>query len=108
VKLLRHRAAQTELRQAILWYERERGVGEDLAAEVRRAFTAIERAPERWPVWPRHARVRRYVLRRFPFSILYTVHDSVALVLAVAHDKRRPGYWLGRLSTKAKRKPRRR
>lgn len=98
MKLLRHRAAQAELRQAVAWYEKEQAIGADLAAEVRQAFLAIERAPERWPAWPKKPRVRRFVLNRFPFSVFYTIREGVVVVLAVAHQRRRPGYWLNRLS----------
>jgi hypothetical protein len=41
--------------------------------------------------------VRKYVLQRFPFAVAYLVLDDTLVVLAVAHGKRRPGYWLARL-----------
>lgn len=41
--------------------------------------------------------VRRRILRRFPYSILYTLDNDVVLVIAVAHQRRRPGYWRRRV-----------
>lgn len=39
---------------------------------------------------------RRYVLRRFPYSIIYHLSGDQLRVVAVAHQRRRPGYWAGR------------
>jgi len=39
---------------------------------------------------------RRYLLRRFPYSIIYQVSTDELRVIAVAHQRRRPGYWAGR------------
>lgn len=40
--------------------------------------------------------VRRRLLRRFPYSILYTVDRDEVVILALAHQKRRPAYWHSR------------
>jgi len=37
------------------------------------------------------------VVRRYPYSIFYLIEDEVVEIVAVAHHKQRPGYWLGRL-----------
>jgi len=39
------------------------------------------------------AGLRAVVLERFPFKVLYRVSSNVIVVVAVAHDRRRPGYW---------------
>ena len=57
---------------------------------------SIRRNPEAWPVW-RRADVRQRVLRRYPYSIFYVTEAGVIVIVAVAHHKRRPGYWLSRL-----------
>ena len=36
---------------------------------------------------------RRYILRRFPYSIIYQITEDELRILAVAHHRRRPGYW---------------
>lgn len=46
--------------------------------------------------WPVKSGVRRYVLRRFPFLIVYRVLESQVEVIAVTHARRRPGYWKSR------------
>ena len=59
--------------------------------ELRYAVEAVAEAPERWPRYG--ARARRYVFPRFPFSLVYWLHGGEVEVVAVAHGKRRPGYW---------------
>jgi hypothetical protein len=48
--------------------------------------------------WPRHGRcARRYVVPRFPFSSVYRMREDEVEIIAVAHGRRRPGYWRSRL-----------
>jgi hypothetical protein len=48
--------------------------------------------PEQWPIWRSDRPYRKRVLGRFPYVIFHVIEAIV--VLAVAHTKRRPGYWL--------------
>lgn len=93
--------AKQELAAAAAWYEERReGLGRELVEEVAAVFAAIARAPKRFPLYPRVAPalgVRRAAARRFPYSIALIDLAEAIRVLAVAHDKRRPGYWVGRL-----------
>jgi toxin ParE1/3/4 len=93
--------AKEELAAAAEWYEERReGLGLELLAEVDTVFGAIARRPGRFPLYPRVAPelgVRRATARRFPYSIAFIDLATVIRVLAVAHEKRRPGYWVGRL-----------
>ena len=41
-------------------------------------------------------RIRRLPLRRFPYSIVYSLSQAEVRILAVAHQRRRPGFWKGR------------
>jgi hypothetical protein len=94
-----HSAARAEAEAAARWYdEREPGLGGDFVTEVERVVDEIVRSPETWPRCPEDPRARRLVLSRFPFSVVYVItpqHDVV--IAAVAHTKRRPGYWTERL-----------
>jgi len=93
-----HRLAAREYQEARRWYERRRpGLGVEFATETDRAASRIAKYPHRWPVY--FERFRRVRLRRFPYSLYYHVVDSsLVLVLAVAHGRRRPGYWRRRLA----------
>jgi toxin ParE1/3/4 len=93
--------AKQELAAAAAWYEQRReGLGRELLAEVDAVLAAIARSPSRFPLYPGVApelRVPRAAARRFPYSIAFIELAIVVRVLAVAHEKRRPGYWVGRL-----------
>jgi plasmid stabilization system protein ParE len=96
VKLRLHREAVEELEEAAQWYERHgRGLGDELLDEVDASLVAIDVGPNAWP----HvgtAGLRRFVLARFPYSVIYAVREEEVLVYAFAHQKRRPGYWTNR------------
>jgi toxin ParE1/3/4 len=77
------------------WYARRSpAAAAAFLTELDNAITRIAEAPETWPRYRRGT--RRFVLRRFPFSVVYRVEDEAIYVVAVAHAKRRPEYWRGR------------
>lgn len=63
---------------------------------VRAAFKLVARFPEAWTEYPERLGVRRYVMKRYPFVIVYRELTDEIRVLAVAATKRRPGYWRSR------------
>ena len=96
-----HPKARTEIRSAARWYEEHRsGLGEEFAKEISTALDGIEEAPLSFPLWPgtRGAAraIRKATVKRFPYLIGFEVHEDYLLVIAVAHAKRRPLYWLTR------------
>lgn len=84
--------AVQEAEAAARWYA-ERSITASIAfsAEIDAAERAIIQQPKAWP--PFDYGTRRYLLRRFPFSIVYKIEPNRLLILAVAHGRRRPGYW---------------
>jgi plasmid stabilization system protein ParE len=81
-----------ELRRAVARYDVESpGVGDQLVAEVEAATARIADFPEHGS--PYLAGTRRAILPRFPFSVVYRVDRDGALIVAIAHHRRRPGYW---------------
>ena len=92
-----HPSAAEEAECAFRWYaERSPEAASGFREELRHAVGALSAAPTRWPRYG--TRVRRYVFPRFPFSLVYRVLEGKVEILAVAHGKRRPGYWSSRLS----------
>ena len=59
--------------------------------EVFDAIDQIGDAPLSWPVDEDGS--RKYVLRRFPFSVVYDLAETTVTILALAHHRRRPDYW---------------
>jgi toxin ParE1/3/4 len=101
VRLELHPEGRAELRSAALWYdERRAGLGDEFIAEVSAAFDRVRAAPESYPTWPStqpaDPRIRKATIQRFPYVIAFEEHERHVLVLAVAHSKRRPLYWLTR------------
>jgi toxin ParE1/3/4 len=97
-------AAQDELREAIDWYEHQaRGLGTQLHAEIDACMARLREPPDASTPVPRvHARygLRRVLVKRFPYSIIFLVRDDVVEVIAFAHSSRNPKYWLPRLASR--------
>jgi plasmid stabilization system protein ParE len=87
-----HPEAEAEFIRAIEYYEeKEVGLGHDFAVEV---YSTIERSvafPEAWPVIEQD--IRRSLVRRFPYGILYLEQEKEIYILAVMHLHRDPEYW---------------
>ena len=101
MRLELHPEARAEVRSAALWYDERRTLlGDEFIAEVSTALGRIGDAPESYPVWPgtRAASplIRKASIQRFPYAIAFEKHEHHVLVLAVAHARRRPLYWLTR------------
>jgi len=87
-----HPEARQELRAAVLFYEGEAaGLGREFLHEVRAVVSRISD----WPAsgTPDGDDIRRVVLARFPFTVVYQVLDDALVIVAVMHQRQRPGYW---------------
>jgi len=85
-------AAEADYQEALAWYHaRSERAATRFEEAVERALIQITEAPARWPLCdPRH---RLHRLKRYPYSIVYRSEGGSIVVVAVAHAKRRPGYW---------------
>jgi plasmid stabilization system protein ParE len=90
-----HPEAQLELENARRWYrERNQIAARAFVTEVLRALQNIAAAPDTWPRI--RANERRFVLKRFPYSIIYRIRENDVFITALAHQRRLPGYWRSR------------
>ena len=93
-------AAEEEFLEAIDRYEeKQEGLGARFLAAVERASDRLEDWPHIGPVWTYSEvpeGVRRLSLQTFPYHLVYVVEPRL-VVVAVAHMRRRPGYWRTRL-----------
>jgi plasmid stabilization system protein ParE len=88
--------ADEEFREAVRYYENEApGVGLRFVAEVRKGVTFITR--NTYAVACVGSGIRSKVLNHFPYNLLYAVESETVVIVAVAHQKRRPRYWQRRL-----------
>ena len=90
-----HAEAEAEFLSALSQYsaiEHELGAGfyEEMEVILQRVATFPEHGS------PHKRGTRRVLMKRFPFSVIY-LHERSTIVVAVAHHRRRPGYWLKRL-----------
>ena len=87
-----HPSAITEAKAAHDWYaKRNPSAAAAFMAALDDAIGVIRKSPARWP---QHSHdTRKYLLRRFPYAVIYRVTDATIEVVAVAHGRRRPGYW---------------
>lgn len=101
MRLRYHPDARAELRAAMQIGEEERpGRGIALQQLVRVVERRIRRFPRSAPRWPRLRapfEVRRAVVRKTPFLVVYTILPDQIVVVAIAHTRKEPGYWRARL-----------
>lgn len=70
------------------------GLGQDFLEKVEHTLRELVASPERWPIVQDD--IRRRLIRRFPYSLLYRNDPHEIVILAVMHQKRHPSYWLSR------------
>ena len=92
-----HPEAEAEHLETVAYYEtRQAGLGAFYLAEFESSLQWVCEAPSHYPI-EREPDIRRIRLRRFPFTILFRESEGTVQVLAVAHQHRRPSYWVSRL-----------
>jgi plasmid stabilization system protein ParE len=91
------RGARLEIRASAHWYAERTGLGEEFLAEVDRVFAKIADRALRYPLWRADRPYRKARVRRFPYAVFFLAETERVVVMAVAHQKRRPGYWLRRI-----------
>jgi toxin ParE1/3/4 len=91
------RPARREIIAGVRWYERvEEGLGTQFIEEVEVALNRIAAKPTACPLWRDDRLYRKGRMRRFPYVIFFREYDKTIRIVAVAHKRRRPGYWLAR------------
>jgi toxin ParE1/3/4 len=95
--LIWSREAEEEFAAAADWYEqRAEGLGFRFAQEVLETCERISESPTAFSTWENRPTMRKGVLRRFPYVIVYEERQDRLNLLAIAHTSRRPGYWTAR------------
>jgi plasmid stabilization system protein ParE len=91
-----HPAAQAELTSAAQFYERQTGgLGLDFLLTVQRTYERLVDIPRSGA--PLGRRLRRVLVPKFPYGLLYRIEPARIYIVAVMHLHRRPGYWRSRL-----------
>ena len=97
MKLEFHPEAEMEFIEAAVYYELQvLDLGVRFGAEVRRAADLLMEHPE---IGARiDPELRQLIVGRFPFTLIYSVQPDVLQIVAVAHQRRQPGYWRSRVN----------
>lgn len=92
-----HPAAEAEFLESVGYYESKvPGLGGALIEEFEDVADLIGDSPKAWQI-ELEPDIRSAPLHRFPLSVVYREKSGSFQILAIAHDRRRPQYWLGRL-----------
>lgn len=98
--------ASAELAEAAMWYEAQQpGLGSKLLEEVEQVLPALLAMPSAFPLLLDTAPelgLRRALLPRFPFGLVFLEVGEEIRVVAVAHARRQPGYWLYRIASNSR------
>ena len=93
--------AEEDVRASFEWYEERRvGLGWAFLSTVTKALQTIESHPRLSPKLEFSeitGEIRGFLLAKYPFTLVYELRDEQAVVIAVAHHRRRPDYWRRRL-----------
>jgi toxin ParE2 len=88
--------ANREFDDACEYYELEMpGLGKRFRHEIKQAIRRIREYPEAWAIEKND--VRKYLLHKFPYKILYSIEPDYIYIIAVAHCHGRPDYWIDRI-----------
>jgi plasmid stabilization system protein ParE len=91
-----HPDVEEEIQAAYQWYQQQsEDLGEQFLTELESALQLVSLYPVLWPNF--QLGFRRYLLPRFPYSVLYDSKGKMIFVVAVMHNHRHPKYWHKRL-----------
>ena len=89
--------AQAEFLDTVRYYEEcQEGLGRRFRIAIETAIQQVSETPFLYRILK--APFRRYLLPKFPYSIIYSIEPDHIHVIAVAHNKRKPGYWMNRIT----------
>ena len=95
MKIVFTELAVKELNETHSFYELEmEGLGEEFSKEMVRVTKRIAKFPEAYPITKND--IRKCVVRKFPYNLFYTIEKDFILILSIAHQHRRPFYWVNK------------
>lgn len=96
MKLVWQRQARAELREAIQYYldHASINIATEFSGAIEKTATQLLHFPKMGMCIEHHA--RRLPLHGFPYSLIYRIEARAIIIVAVANQARRPGYWAGR------------
>ena len=97
MRLVFDELAKKELFDGIEYYEFEvPGLGQMFQDEIKRVLRIIKEIPEIGLFESEH--IKKYILHKFPYKILYSIEKDHIYIIAIAHMHREPSYWVNRIN----------
>ena len=88
--------AKIELDEAIEYYELQvKGLGTTFRSVAKSTIKRISTFPTAWSVV--RPDIRKCIMHKFPYSVLYSIEENSILIIAIAHQHRYPNYWNNRI-----------
>lgn len=98
MKVIFSKYAKLELEDATHFYELEfEGLGRKFKKDVKKAAIRIPEYPKAWSV--ERGDIRKCLLHKFHYKLLYSIEEDHIFIIAVAHQHRKPDYWIDREKT---------
>ena len=87
--------AKAELDDAVGYYELQvKGLGDTFKSVARSTVKRVATFPTAWTeIKPS---IRRCIIHKFPYNVLYSIEEDCILIIAIAHHHRNPNYWTNR------------
>jgi hypothetical protein len=93
VKVIYSSLAQTELLDAIEFYNlKYQGLGDSFKQEIYKTSLRILNFPLAWQI--ENGEIRKCILHKFPYKILYSIETEHIFIIAIAHQHRKPDYYV--------------
>jgi plasmid stabilization system protein ParE len=93
MKVIFTELAKHEFSDVVVYYELEyEGLGKKFREEVKASISRVRQFPTAWP--PERGEIRKYIMHTFPYKILYSIEKDHILIIAIAHQHRKPDYWI--------------
>lgn len=90
-----HELAEAELWEAVDWYDSKKNrLGKLFARELQEIMQSIRKHPTRFPKI--HKEIRKAVLKKFPYVVIYEILNDTVFVLSIFHTSRNPKIWKNR------------
>jgi len=95
MKVIFSKYAKLELEDAVYFHDLEfEGLGQRFKEEVKKAAKRISEYPKAWSI--ERGDVRKCLLHKFPYKLLYSIEEDHIVIIAVPHQHRKPDYWIDR------------
>ena len=95
MRIIFNELARDELNDAVDFYNLELSeLGNNFKEEMKKSINRIINYPTAWPTITQN--IRKYILHNFPYKILYSIEKDHIYMVAIAHQHRKPNYWIDR------------